>query len=68
MSNLNGMIRVGKLFKEIKASVSKAPVLVSPDYCKDFKIFSFVSEDTIALLQESCSKQMTKAMTNPLLT
>ena len=37
-----------KAFKEIKASVFKAPVLVNPDYSKDFKIISFASEDTIA--------------------
>ena len=36
-----------KAFKEIKDAISKAPVLVSPDYSKDFKIFSFVFEDTI---------------------
>ena len=28
--------------------MSKAPLLVSPYYSKDFKIFSFASEDTIA--------------------
>ena len=37
-----------KSFKEIKASVSKSHVLIRPDYSKDFKIFSFASEDTIA--------------------
>ena len=39
-----------KAFKEIKDAIFKAPVLVSPDYFKDFKIFSFASEDTIAVV------------------
>ena len=34
--------------KEIKDAISKAPVVVSPDYSKDFKVLSFASEDTIA--------------------
>ena len=37
-----------KSFKEIKDSISKSTVLVSLDYSKDFKIFSFASKDTIA--------------------
>ena len=36
-----------KAFKEIKSTISEAPFPVSPDYSKDFKIFSFASEDTI---------------------
>lgn len=41
--------------KEIKVSISKALVLVSPDYSKEFQIFSFASEATIAgvLLQKN---------------
>ena len=35
-------------FKCIKESISRSLVLVSPDYSKDFLIFSFASEDTIA--------------------
>jgi len=44
-----------KAFQEIKSAIAKAPVLVSPDYSKDFMIFSFASEDTIAgvLLQKN---------------
>ena len=36
-----------KDFQEIKSAIAKALVLVSPDYSKDFMIFSFTSEDTI---------------------
>jgi hypothetical protein len=43
-----------KLFKDIKDSI-KALVLVSPNYSRDFIIFSFSSQDTIAgvLLQKN---------------
>jgi hypothetical protein len=37
-----------KAFREIKTAISEALVLISPDYSKDFQIFSFASEDTIA--------------------
>lgn len=37
-----------KAFQEIKVAIAKAPVLVSPDYSKDFMIFSFASKDTIS--------------------
>jgi hypothetical protein len=42
-------------FQSIKTAISEAPVLISPDYTKDFQIFSFASEDTIAcvLLQKN---------------
>jgi hypothetical protein len=36
-----------KAFQDIKTAISEAPVLMSPDYSKDFQIFSFASEDTI---------------------
>ena len=35
-------------FKSIKNSISMSPILISPDYSKEFQIFSFASEDTIA--------------------
>jgi hypothetical protein len=43
-----------KSFEEIKYVISQALVLVSPDYSRDFIIFSFASPDTIAcvLLQK----------------
>ena len=37
-----------RAFESIKTAICEAPVLVSPDYDKDFMIFSFASEDTIA--------------------
>lgn len=43
-----------KLFDSIKKAIMEAPTLISPDYSKEFYIFSFASEDTIAaiLLQQ----------------
>jgi hypothetical protein len=42
-------------FDQIKKALMEAPVLVSPDYSKDFLIFSFASFDTVAtiLLQKN---------------
>ena len=42
-------------FRCIKEAITRSPVLVSLDYCKDFMIFSFASEDTIVgvLLQKN---------------
>ena len=49
----NGEAR--KSFWEIKKAISDAPVLVSPDFTKDFSVFSYASEYTIAavLLQKN---------------
>jgi hypothetical protein len=43
-----------KSFEEIKKALTQAPVLISPDFTKEFLIFTFASEDTIAgvLLQK----------------
>jgi hypothetical protein len=35
-------------FEDIKNAISQAPVLISPDFSRDFIIFSFASQDTIA--------------------
>ena len=35
-------------FQSIKEAIMTAPVLISPDFDKDFYIFSFASKDTIA--------------------
>jgi hypothetical protein len=35
-------------FEKIKKALAEAPVLISPDYSKDFLIFSFASPDTVA--------------------
>jgi hypothetical protein len=42
-------------FERVKKSIGEAPVLVSPDYTKEFLIFSFASEHTVAavLLQKN---------------
>jgi hypothetical protein len=42
-------------FDQIKKALTEAPVLISPDYFKDFMIFSFASFDTVAtvLLQKN---------------
>ena len=42
-------------FRNIKDAISKSPILISPDYSKEFQFFSFASEDTIAgvLLQNN---------------
>jgi len=43
-----------KSFEEIKKALTQAPVLISPDFTKEFLIFTFAFEDTIAgvLLQK----------------
>jgi hypothetical protein len=42
-------------FGQIKRDLTKAPVLISPDYSKEFLIFSFTSSDTlvVVLLQKN---------------
>ena len=42
-------------FEKIKVALTEAPVLVSPDFTKEFLTFSFASVDTIAavLLQKN---------------
>ena len=44
-----------KYFEDIKKAISKVPVLASPDFSKDFLIFSFSLEHTVAgvLLQKN---------------
>jgi hypothetical protein len=37
-------------FDLIKKALTEAPVLISPDYSKDFLIFSFASFDTVAVV------------------
>ena len=46
-------------FDLIKKALTEAPVLISPDYTKDFLIFSFASEHTIAavLIQKNKENQ-----------
>jgi len=35
-------------FEAIKQAIMEAPTLISPDYTKEFYIFSFASYDTLA--------------------
>ena len=34
-------------FKDIKKAITEAPILVSPDFTKDFLVFPYASEHTI---------------------
>ena len=36
-----------KAFKDIKHAISEAPILISPDFEKDFLVFSYASEHTV---------------------
>jgi hypothetical protein len=40
----------GESFNQIKRALTEAPVLISPDYSKDFLIFSFASFDTVVVV------------------
>ena len=65
LMNITNMLKKGheikwnaearKSFWEIKKAISEAHVLVSPDFTKDFSVFSYASEYTIAavLLQKN---------------
>jgi len=44
-------------FVQIKRALTEAPVLISPDYSKDFLIFSFASCDTVATVLLQKNKQ-----------
>ena len=37
-------------FEKIKQALFQAPVLIDPNYSKEFLIFSFASEDTIVVV------------------
>ena len=54
-SNFKWSIEAKKSFTDIKQALSEAPVLVSPNFSKEFMIFSFSLEHTIArvLLQKN---------------
>jgi hypothetical protein len=45
-------------FDQIKKALTEAPVLISPDYSKDFLIFSFASFDTAVncFIGEKCRR------------
>ena len=52
-------IEAKKYFEIIKRALTETPVLISPDFTKDFYIFSFASEHTIVavLLQKNAAGQ-----------
>ena len=41
-----------QLFDQVKLALTQTPVLISPDFTKDFYIFSFASEYTIKALHQ----------------
>jgi hypothetical protein len=43
-------IEAKNFFDQVKQALTQAPVLISPDYTKDFLLFSFSSEHTIAIV------------------
>ena len=58
MKPLHKLLKKDAKFKwtdEGKYAISRSPILISPYYSKEFQIFSFASEDTIAgvLLQKN---------------
>jgi uracil DNA glycosylase len=46
---LNGLLSQN-YFHQIKKALTEEPMLIIPDYSKDFLIFSFVSFDTVAVV------------------
>jgi hypothetical protein len=46
----NGQPEAKASFERIKKVIGEAPVLANPDYMKEFLIFSFASEHTIAVV------------------
>lgn len=54
-SSIKWTIKAKQSFESIKQALTKAPILISPDYTKYFIIFSFASEHTIVaiLLQKN---------------
>jgi hypothetical protein len=65
VKHITGMLKKGSeikwrteakdYFQSIKQAISDAPILISPDFEKEFLIFSFASQDTLAaaLLQKN---------------
>ena len=47
-SEIKWTIAARRFFESIKKAIMEAPTLISPDYNKEFHIFSFSSEDTLA--------------------
>jgi hypothetical protein len=43
-------IEAREFFDQIKKALTEAPVLINPDYSKDFLIFFFASFDTLVVV------------------
>lgn len=54
-STIKWTVEAKKSFEDIKISLTKTPVLISPKFDRDFILFSFASEHTITaiLLQKN---------------
>ena len=46
-SEIKWTLEARKSFEDIKNALTKAPVLISPNFEKNFQIYSFASEHTI---------------------
>lgn len=47
-NDIKWTVEAKQYFVDIKKALTKSPVLISPNFTKDFLIFSFASEHTIA--------------------
>jgi len=47
ISEIKWTHKARKSFQDIKVELTKSPVLASPNFAKDFILFSFTSEHTI---------------------
>ena len=47
----------GKSFESIKRAIMEAPTLISPNYSREFHIFSFASDDTLAAVLMQADKE-----------
>ena len=61
-NEIKWIVDARKSFKYIKKAITEAPVLVSPDFIKDFLVFSYAYEHTIdgVLLQK-----LTRMLSSP---
>jgi hypothetical protein len=60
-SEIKWTIEPSESFSQIKKALIEAPVLISPDYSKDFMIFYFTSFDTVVVVilqkNDACLEQ-----------
>jgi len=61
VSSFKWIVDAKQSFEAIKEALTKTPVLISPDFQKDFIIFLLLQN---ILLQQSCCKRMAKVMNN----